>query len=98
MNVCVTGGSSGIGFAIASEYVRRGCDVAIIARTQSKLEQAVDKLRAMRTGETRVLGAKANLTNEDEARSAFEELFSKVSNPIFFSIQQALSSPGNSAP
>lgn len=41
----VTGGSSGLGRAIARELSQRGADVAIAARTASKLEAAADELR-----------------------------------------------------
>lgn len=37
----VTGGSQGLGLALATELVRRGADVTIVARTVSKLEKAV---------------------------------------------------------
>ncbi|HET9917289.1 MAG TPA: SDR family NAD(P)-dependent oxidoreductase [Candidatus Binatia bacterium] len=42
--VLVTGGSSGIGAAIASEFARRGCRVAITARDLTKLGTAADKM------------------------------------------------------
>ena len=41
----VTGGSSGLGRAIARELARRGAKVAIAARTTDKLEAAADELR-----------------------------------------------------
>jgi short-subunit dehydrogenase len=41
----VTGGSSGLGRAIARELVRRGAKVVIAARTAEKLEAAADELR-----------------------------------------------------
>ena len=42
----VTGGSRGIGRAIAGRLVAEGCHVAICARTQETLERAVEELRA----------------------------------------------------
>ena len=42
--VLVTGGSSGIGAAIASEFANRGCRVAITARDPQRLGTAVDKM------------------------------------------------------
>lgn len=41
----VTGGSSGIGFAVAEALGRAGCRVAICARDPGRLEQARDRLR-----------------------------------------------------
>jgi len=40
----VTGGSSGIGYAIAARLVEEGAAVAVCARTQSRLDSAVDEL------------------------------------------------------
>jgi NAD(P)-dependent dehydrogenase (short-subunit alcohol dehydrogenase family) len=42
----VTGGSSGIGYAIAEALGRAGADVVIVARGQAGLDRAVDRLRA----------------------------------------------------
>ena len=42
--VLVTGGSSGIGAAIASEFALRGCRVAITARDPERLGTAADKM------------------------------------------------------
>lgn len=42
--VLVTGGSSGIGAAIASEFAGRGCRVAITARDLTRLGTAADKM------------------------------------------------------
>lgn len=40
----VTGGSAGMGKAIARQLAREGCDVALGARTESKLRQAADEI------------------------------------------------------
>jgi NADPH:quinone reductase-like Zn-dependent oxidoreductase len=39
-HVIITGGSSGIGLASAVKFRRRGCNVTIMARSVSKLEEA----------------------------------------------------------
>ncbi|HZK92209.1 MAG TPA: SDR family oxidoreductase [Stellaceae bacterium] len=46
MIVVVTGASAGVGRATAREFARRGCDVAILARNQARLETAAEELRA----------------------------------------------------
>ncbi len=42
--VLITGGSSGIGFAIAEKFVRKQCDVVITGRDREKLDEAVSAL------------------------------------------------------
>jgi len=42
--VLVTGGSAGVGAAIASEFGQRGCRVVIVARDGAKLRTAADKM------------------------------------------------------
>lgn len=42
----VTGGSGGIGFAIASELAARGFALALLARREGALEEAAERLRA----------------------------------------------------
>src|SRR5437868_904067 len=46
----VTGGSRGIGKAIARELAREGVDVAIVARNKADLEATARELAAGRTG------------------------------------------------
>lgn len=43
----VTGGSAGLGLAIVRELARHGCDVAILARGQERLEATAAEIRAL---------------------------------------------------
>lgn len=47
MNVVITGGSRGIGKAIAEKYVGEGCNVYICARSEEQLTEAVNDLAAI---------------------------------------------------
>lgn len=49
-HVLLTGGSTGIGLAIAAGLVRRGAHITLMARTQSKLDDAAEQLRALARG------------------------------------------------
>jgi short-subunit dehydrogenase len=44
-NIVVTGASAGIGRAVAIEFARQGCDVALLARGQERLESAAAEAR-----------------------------------------------------
>lgn len=61
--VIVTGGSSGIGYAIANAFARERCRVVIAARRRDALEKAATTLRAG-TGAT-VLGISTDTTDQD---------------------------------
>jgi NAD(P)-dependent dehydrogenase (short-subunit alcohol dehydrogenase family) len=57
----VTGGSRGIGYAIAAEVLARGASVTITARKAEELAKAADELAALvPDGEKRVLGLPGN--------------------------------------
>ena len=62
----VTGGSLGIGKAIARELAREGADVAIVSRTKDVLEAAADEL-ATETGR-RVIAIPADVTSRRSVR------------------------------
>lgn len=61
----VTGGSKGLGKAIAEEFVHLGVNVAICARHRDELEAAADELR--RTGRT-VYAQAADVTVPEQVR------------------------------
>jgi NAD(P)-dependent dehydrogenase (short-subunit alcohol dehydrogenase family) len=63
----VTGGSRGIGKAIARQLALEGCDVALVARSQDPLESAAAEL-AKETGR-QVIGLVADTGEDDSVRS-----------------------------
>lgn len=52
--VIITGGSSGIGYAIACELLKHGAHLALIGRSVNKLEEATTHLRPFAGKETRI--------------------------------------------
>ena len=60
----VTGGSRGIGKAIARELAREGVDVAIVARNKADLDAAARQLAAETN--RRILPLVADVTNKDQ--------------------------------
>jgi 3-oxoacyl-[acyl-carrier protein] reductase len=67
----VTGGSKGIGLAIATRFAESGADVAIVARGREALDEAVKTVGA--TGEGRVIAVQADVGKPDDIRRAHDE-------------------------
>lgn len=67
----VTGGSLGIGKAIAREFAREGVNVAIVARNKEKLDAAAKELSAETGG--RVIGIAADVTSKAQVEAMVEE-------------------------
>jgi 3-dehydrosphinganine reductase len=63
-NVVITGGSSGIGKAIAKSLARLGCDITIIATNQDGIDTALTEIKQARKSDSvYVNGAKADVTD-----------------------------------
>jgi len=67
--VLITGGSQGIGYAVASGFLAEGSDVTIVARDPARLEKAVSELA--RIG--RVTGKAIDLTRRGAPEAVAEE-------------------------
>ena len=82
----VTGGSKGLGYAIAMEFARSGADVAIAARGREALDQAVKDVKAQAKGKvigvTGDVGVPADIKKiYDEAVKAFGKVDIVVTTP-----------------
>jgi len=67
----VTGGSKGLGRAIAAGLAAAGADVAIASRTQAELDAAAAQLRQHGT---RALAVHADVTDEDSVRQMVQRV------------------------
>jgi NAD(P)-dependent dehydrogenase (short-subunit alcohol dehydrogenase family) len=65
----ITGGSKGIGLAIATRFAASGADVAVVARGREALEQAVKSIGA----HGRVLAIAGDVSRADDVRRAHDE-------------------------
>lgn len=80
--VYITGGSSGIGLALAMRYTRNGDDVILLARDQVKLDNAVNSCAAWATSATQVIAcASLDVANIEALATCFEEIVSKYGPP-----------------
>jgi len=68
-SVLITGGSRGIGFALARGFVGEGARVAICARDQTRLDAAVAELNAMGT---QAVGIQTDLFKPEDCAKAVE--------------------------
>lgn len=76
-NALITGGSRGIGRAIAEELLRRGAGVAITARKAEGLERAAAELRAAFPG-PKVHAVVANAGREEDRAKAVRETVAEL--------------------
>ncbi len=60
----ITGGSRGLGFLLAREFVRQGCQVAICARDEAELERARRDLEDQENGD--VLAIQCDVTDRNQ--------------------------------
>ncbi|MFD1211051.1 SDR family NAD(P)-dependent oxidoreductase [Arthrobacter sp. GCM10027362] len=70
--IVVTGGSSGIGFAVARFFLESGARVGIIGRDAARLEAAAEELRRTTAGNVRT--ACADVRDEEKIGPAIGEL------------------------
>ena len=89
----VTGGSLGIGKAIARELAREGADVAIVARTKDQLEAAAKELAA-ETGR-RVIALAADVTSRAQVDAMVEQAAAQLGGVHI--LVNSGSAPGGSA-
>ena len=70
----VTGGSSGIGLAIAQAMVRSGADVIVTGRDEKRLIESIKQIRRMcRTSEQKVSGVQLDMTDITSFSSVLTE-------------------------
>ena len=68
----VTGSTKGIGYALSRELLRRGHSVAVSGRTQEAVDEAVGKLEPEATGDARVIGVPADVTDAAQVQALWD--------------------------
>ncbi|MCU1344959.1 MAG: putative short chain dehydrogenase [Acidimicrobiia bacterium] len=77
--VFFTGGSKGMGRDAAQMLAAEGCKVAIVARTKTDIDEAVESITS--TGGT-AIGISADITNADDVARAVAETRSTLGDPL----------------
>ena len=67
----ITGGSRGIGFAIAKKFAESGADVAILSRSREKLDQA--KAEIAKSAQTRIVAIECDVAERASVERAFSQ-------------------------
>ncbi|KAJ8538597.1 hypothetical protein K7X08_027818 [Anisodus acutangulus] len=67
-NVLITGGSKGIGYALAKEFLKGGDNVIICSRSDERVVSALDRLR-VETGKQHVWGTKCDVREGEDVKS-----------------------------
>ena len=87
----VTGASLGIGRAVAEEFAREGCDVAMVARTEDTLRRAADDI-ARATGQ-RVVAVPADASVPEAIIEAVQQATQELGGSIDILVNNAGSTP-----
>jgi 3-oxoacyl-[acyl-carrier protein] reductase len=72
----ITGGSKGLGLAIAEEYARSGADVAILARDQGTLDEAKARIEASARGR-KIAAISCDVSKADAIRRTYDQIMSE---------------------
>ena len=92
----VTGGSKGLGFAIASELLDEGVDVAICSRTEAEIVAAGDELLSGRD-DADVYAQRADVTNPEEVTEFVANAAASFGGIDFLVNNAGRAHPGNFA-
>jgi 3-dehydrosphinganine reductase len=80
--VYITGGSSGIGLALAHFYAQRGDDIVLLARDQKKLDAAISSCKRMSVSSSQVIeGESLDITAYRSLPAAMEKVIARNGLP-----------------
>jgi 3-oxoacyl-[acyl-carrier protein] reductase len=92
--VFLAGGSKGMGFEAAQLLAAEGAKVAIVARTKSDIDTAVETL--VKAGGT-AIGVTADITDQDDVNRAVQEVTETLGAPLIVVGQTKFNIPGDFA-
>jgi short-subunit dehydrogenase len=78
-NVLVTGGSSGIGLDLAKAYVKQGANVVLLARNQSRLEDAVKACTTLcLLADQKVMACSVDVGDSEALNQSVQDIKNKI--------------------
>lgn len=91
-HVVITGGSRGLGFALAGAFLERGCRVTLAGRTESSTSAAVDQLRrALPARAAAIDGVACDVTRTEQLERLWQR--ARARGPVHVWINNAGVSP-----
>lgn len=92
----ITGGSSGIGFALAKQLAVSGASVAILGRRIDQLNQALDALQSVKIHDSqRFTAIQADVSKRDEIKSILAGYLADHGTPDLLINSAGVTHPGN---
>jgi short-subunit dehydrogenase len=81
-NIYISGGSSGIGLAVARKLARQGANVIIFARNPERLQKAVDDISACRASDSQRFDGKAvDVSDYERVKTVMESAVEAFGSP-----------------
>ena len=93
-NALITGGSRGIGRAIAEEYARQGAGLALLARNAEKLAEAAESVRT-ESEVAEVVTVQADVSDRGEVERAVEKSITQLGHLDILVNSAGIASLGN---
>ena len=90
--IWITGGSSGIGFAVAKKFLEKNWRVIISSRNEEKLKQAVDKLKHL-VNKKEIYYKVCDVTNHNDVKDAVAFIENELSQINIALLNAAAYSP-----
>ncbi len=80
--IVITGGSSGIGLDIARAYTKKGANIVLLARNQSRLDSAVAECQSLvKNASQKILAFSVDVANKEQLDTTVQNIKSQVSVP-----------------
>jgi len=93
--VFITGGSEGIGKALGLDFVKRGANVVLMARTESKLRSAVQELEKAKVNPQQRIGMQiVDVTDFSSMQTGVQKAAKEFGSPSFLVTSAGASYPG----
>ncbi|KAI3437866.1 hypothetical protein D9Q98_000312 [Chlorella vulgaris] len=89
LRVLITGGSSGVGKALAREFLKCGDSVLVTSRSAAGSQAAAEQLREEAGGGGRVMGMECDVSNPDSVEGLMDAASELVGGPIDVVINNA---------